>query len=77
MSQCAEILGHLKRKPITAIEALRDYRCFRLAARIYDLRSAGYEIDSTMVEIQPGVEVARYSLRAKTIQKRETTNDQQ
>ncbi len=29
---------------ITQLEAARDLLCFRLSARIYDLRSMGYEI---------------------------------
>ena len=45
-SQTTEILSHLKQhKTITAIEALKLYGCFRLAARIYDLAQAGNEID--------------------------------
>ena len=46
MSQESLILQHLKTKPITAIDALSDYGCFRLAARVHDLRSKGYRIES-------------------------------
>lgn len=31
---------------ITAIDALNRFRCFRLAARIRDLRDAGHDIQS-------------------------------
>lgn len=34
---------------ISPVEALNEFGCFRLAARISDLRSEGYEIQSEMV----------------------------
>lgn len=46
MNQAMQILEHLKRAPITAIEALGLYSCFRLAARIHDLRAAGHKIET-------------------------------
>lgn len=50
MTQEQQILNHLKTEPITPIEALEQYGCFRLAARIADLRRDGYEIHTEMVE---------------------------
>ena len=50
MTQCDRILQHMKRKPITALEALDQYGCFRLAARIKDLRDSGYKIETTIIE---------------------------
>lgn len=35
---------------ITALEALRDFGCYRLASRISDLRSEGMAISKTMEE---------------------------
>lgn len=35
---------------ITAIEALRDFGCYRLASRISDLKKEGMDIDKTMEE---------------------------
>jgi hypothetical protein len=35
---------------ITALEALRDFGCYRLASRISDLRSEGMSIGKTMEE---------------------------
>ena len=62
MSQCDDILKHLKTKgSITPIEALQLYGCFRLAARIKDLREQGNNIYSARVS-QNGKEFARYSL---------------
>lgn len=50
MSQCSEILRHLKKRPITPVDALYSYGCFRLAARINDLRSQGHTILTERVE---------------------------
>jgi hypothetical protein len=45
MTQTDRILAHLKSgKPITPIQALNRFRCFRLAARIADLRGRGHDI---------------------------------
>ena len=47
MTQAEQILAALKRgKRITALYALREFGCFRLAARINDLRKSGHIIDS-------------------------------
>lgn len=46
---------------ITPIEALALCGCFRLSARIYDLREIGHKIKTEMVEIN-GKRVARYYL---------------
>lgn len=52
---------------ITALEALREYGCYRLASRISDLRSEGMNIVKTMEEsiskiTGKPVRFARYSL---------------
>ena len=61
-SQSARILSHLKSgKSITPIEALTLFDCFRLGARIADLRKEGYEIKTTI--LNKGVKrFASYSL---------------
>lgn len=64
MSQTTEILEMLKAGPITAMDALQKAGCFRLAARINDLRQQGHEIITTNVEIH-GKHVAQYSLERK------------
>ena len=44
-SQTKKIKKHLEDgKTITAIEALNDYNCFRLSARIHDLKQQGMNI---------------------------------
>jgi len=45
MTQNDMILAHLKSgRDLTPLDALRDYGCFRLAARIGELREAGHKI---------------------------------
>lgn len=46
-SQRELVLEHLMRVgSITPMEALSEYGCFRLASVIWDLREAGYPIDT-------------------------------
>ena len=48
-SQNAEILDYLLTgKSITANFAINRFRCFRLAARIAELRNVGWNIHTTM-----------------------------
>lgn len=61
MTQTATILAHLRTAPLTPIEALREYGCFRLAARIQELEDAGHQIASERVT-QNGKTFARYRL---------------
>lgn len=51
MSQTKRILHHLRTEgSITALEAMKRYRIFRLSARILDLRDKGHRIKTTMHE---------------------------
>lgn len=63
MTQEEWILKALKRKKsgITAADALRGCRCFRLAARIKDLRHKGFLITTQSV-YEGGKVYARYRL---------------
>ena len=50
-SQNKAIKAHLESgKPITALQALNKFGCFRLAARIKDLKDKGMFIDKIMAE---------------------------
>ena len=50
-SQTDLILEHLKQgNPITSLEAFNKFRCFRLGARIYDLKRKGHKIQKTFVK---------------------------
>jgi hypothetical protein len=62
MSQNAMILRHLKRGEwISPLQALRRYGCFRLGARIYDLKKRGIPIVKA-VETDGRKRWARYRL---------------
>lgn len=63
-----QILNHLKTVgPITPIEALNFFGCFRLGARCYDLRQKGYDIETEIVH-QNGKHFARYRLKVEEVQ---------
>jgi hypothetical protein len=50
MSQNAQIAAHLKRgHKLTALDALEQFGCLRLAARISDLKAKGLPIESRYI----------------------------
>lgn len=63
-SQNARVLGMLKRKKSRGITAFDGFNegIFRLAARVFELRNAGYEI-RTFMEDHDGGKHARYVLK--------------
>lgn len=62
-SQCTLIEQHLRSgKTITPIEALDLYGCFRLGARIWDLKHQGLDIVRDMIT-NGRKRYARYSLK--------------
>lgn len=69
-SQKAEILAYIQEYgSITPLEAIVEIGCFRLGARIYDLKDDGHPIQTRMVEVprkrRPGMaRVAQYYLAA-------------
>jgi hypothetical protein len=67
MSQCEQILGMLKSGPVTAMDALQKAGCFRLAARIAELRQQGHNIETETIEVN-GKHIAQYQLKEKTWQ---------
>lgn len=65
MSQQIAILNHLKRYGgITPLEALERYQCFRLAARINDLRGVGHRIETKIIN-KNDKKFAQYELRGE------------
>jgi hypothetical protein len=57
------VMEHLiARGSITPRTALDQYGCFRLAARIYDLRQAGHDIITTRIRNSEGNPYAQYVL---------------
>ena len=62
MTQCEQVLQHLRtRGTLTPIDALNEYGCFRLAARVKDLRDQGHDV-VTIRESQGEKCFARYML---------------
>jgi len=64
MSQEMDILNHMKKKPITQLQALRLFGCMRLAARIERLRGRGHKIKTKFIRTHNNRSYARYSLEA-------------
>ena len=60
-SQRIAVWKHLQVADITPLEALTLYGCFRLGARIFELRKEGKKIKTEMIDIN-GKRVARYSI---------------
>jgi len=63
MTQEELIQDYLERgHSITPIDALNKFGCFRLGARIWDLRQKGLDIKREMVWVKKNTQVARYSI---------------
>lgn len=68
MTQNDLVLEHLiDGKSITPLDALNLYGCFRLGARVNDLRKQGYDIRTEMIK-DGRKRYARYFMAAKQIQ---------
>ena len=52
----------LKGGTLTPLEALTLFNCFRLGARIHQLKQEGYPIESKRVQMQSGKYVAQYEM---------------
>jgi hypothetical protein len=67
-TQTRKVYQHLQQhKSITPLEALSLYGCFRLGARIWELRKAGVPVKTEIVEVETraGVsKVAKYVIEA-------------
>ena len=64
MSQNKQIADYLnKGKKLTTLDALTKFGCFRLAARISDLRNDGMNIKTTTIKLENNKQVAQYSIK--------------
>ena len=64
-TQKTQVLADLKAgNPITPLDALQKYGCFRLASRIHDLRKEGWPIEMEMVHDDRNLSYAKYYLKA-------------
>ena len=78
-SQTTQILEHLKSidkatgqsRGITSFEAIGLYRCYRLAARIKDLRKRGVKIITIIKTDNTGKKYGKYFLRSNKHCRRE------
>ena len=65
-TQQDRILAALRRgRAVTPISALRDFGCFRLGARIYNLKRQGHPIEATLKTDREGHRFAEYRMRAR------------
>ena len=61
MTQAERILNHLRAgHSITALDALYKFNCFRLSARIHDLKKKGHPIECKTVKTSTEKAVASY-----------------
>ena len=64
MSQNKQIADYLnKGKKLTPIDALNKFGCFRLAARIADLRNEGMNIVTNTIKLENKKLIAQYSVK--------------
>ena len=67
MSQNNQILNYLKSgKSISPIGALKKFGCFRLGARIFDLKQKGHNID-TVFKTKNKKTFAEYFMKKKSV----------
>ena len=64
MSQAKQIADYLnKGRKLTPIQALEKFGCFRLAARIADLRNNGMSIVTKTIKLDNNKLIAQYSIK--------------
>lgn len=70
-SQCELILDYMSTYgSITQREAVKKFDCYRLSARIYDLRQKGYEIiEKRERNKRTKVQYSRYALSERDVQR--------
>jgi hypothetical protein len=62
-TQTQQILQALQAgQQVTPLDALTNFGCFRLAARIAELRASGYEVKTGQRKLESGKHVAVYTL---------------
>ena len=62
-TQAQVILDHLlSGKPLTALDALEQYGCFRLAARVFELKKMGYSVAERKIQFSNGKTASQYYL---------------
>ena len=65
-TQKAKILEYMKQgNSLTPLDALQKFSCFRLGARIYELKRMGYQIQSEMIKTDTGKYIKKYWIGGK------------
>ena len=65
LSQRQAVLAWLETgRTLTPMQALYEFGCFRLGARVEELRRQGWNVVTEMVEVGRGKRVASYRLQA-------------
>lgn len=65
-SQNDQVLQYLKKNgSITQWDAIQEFACLRLSARIYDLKCRGYKIESSMTKNSNGKRYATYRFKGE------------
>ncbi|PCJ57908.1 MAG: hypothetical protein COA65_08595 [Rhodospirillaceae bacterium] len=68
-SQTTQILWYLKEgNTLNPLQALDMFGCFRLGARIWDIRDMGINVKTTLITTSTGKVVAEYQLQKSYIQ---------
>ena len=69
MTQTERLLERLREYPVTPLDSWVDLGIYRLAARVFDLRNQGHDIEKTMTKVRnkfgETVKVAEYRLRGE------------
>ncbi len=83
-TQAQRIIEYMREHPegITAMQALQDLQCLRLAARIHDLRGEGYQITEEPYTTSTAKRVSRYRLTGiaqtpRTVERKEQVKEPQ
>jgi hypothetical protein len=63
-SQERAILSALCTRWLSPLDALREFGCMRLGARIYDLRQAGWQVTDRWLKTDTGKLVKQYHIAA-------------
>lgn len=62
-TQNEQVLDYLKTVgPLTPMDAYSTFGCFRLGARVWELKQQGHRISREIVKVPSGARGARYSL---------------
>ena len=65
-SQAQQIRNYLEKgNKLTPLEALNLFGCFRLSARIHDIKESGCNINTEIIEVN-GKKVAQYSMHLQS-----------